>query len=279
MKTRRLHFEQLESRLLMTATVSQSGDVLSIIGTNKPEYVNIHQHDADTFHITGNVFNSGRVFNGIEKININLAGKNDNLNMYTTYGAQYDNSLPDGLLVDLGKGHDKAIIWDLSVTSGSGIVNGGGGRDAIEVAYMSFLNLDVNGGGGNDAIDIYRFTAGELNVDGGLGNNTAYIYEGSIGGPGYDVSITNVSYLEVEYCHVNGNFSVTTTAWSDYVYLEEVNFHAAVDVLLGAAYDILEVEDCVFDDDVLLDGGDGFDELLGTGNSFQITPVIVNFEA
>lgn len=279
---KRLQFEQLESRLLMTAAVTQDGNLLSIIGTNKAEYVNVHQHNVDSFHITGDVTGNGNIYDDISSMQISLGGKSDNLIMISSDPQGYrifPETLSDGLLIDLGKGHDYTRIWYLGVTGGTGTINASGGRDAIEVAYVFFSELNVSGGGGDDRIRIYQFFAGSIDVNGDFGDNEIYVYDGSASGSLSVTTSDGNDYIEVEYLRVTLDTVITTGAGDDYVYLEYSDFSNTVGVFLGDDWDILEVEECIFDADVIFDGGNSIDELFGHDNVFNENLTIIGFES
>lgn len=173
---KRLTFEQLESRDLLTAVVSQSGDTLNITGSTPAEYVEIRQLDVDSYRVLGNVSNSapqGRYHN-IEELNINLAAGNDDL---WIRGAFIDDSLLDGLTINLAGGNDFLQISNFGVFGPTTIIYAAGIDEQL-IENSHFTTLDITSGTGNDILIIQDQSIIEsLTINTNSGNDAVGLYD------------------------------------------------------------------------------------------------------
>jgi len=168
--------ESLESRRLLTTTVSFSAGVVSVTA-NKEETINVVENNGAVHVEIGNNAQSYD-FVGATAVKINTATSSKKDTIWYT-----GNSI--GASITGGNGPDNISVDDEG--TGSSSVHGGGNNDAITVQNGN--NTSVAGDDGNDLIYVY---GGTSNIDAGKGNDTVTLYGGSgtaNGGNGTDTLI------------------------------------------------------------------------------------------
>ncbi|MEZ6055155.1 MAG: LEPR-XLL domain-containing protein [Planctomycetaceae bacterium] len=159
------HFEQLEDRVLLAASVFQKGSVLMVSGTGAADQIDIT--GTGLGDVVVDIDNDGRPafnFSGVESIKINLKGGGDELNVNAL-------QISGKLEANMGGGNDEVRIFDSSIGSLS-IITGGGADEVALVGLSTTGNVYVNTGGGNDEVDLGSTgngaTVGTNNIGGNL---------------------------------------------------------------------------------------------------------------
>ena len=165
-------FEQLETRLPMTAAVDLDAGVLRVVGGDAAEAVEIRQIDVDSFRVLGDVDARGR-YDGVTRLSVFLGGRADSL---AFFGAGVAGTLPRGLLVDVGGGADAVRVSGLNAqeisTPPSVELIGGGGVDTLEIADSDLATFLAKTGAGNDLLRVFGCSfGGAVIADGGPGQD------------------------------------------------------------------------------------------------------------
>jgi hypothetical protein len=214
--------------------------------------------------------------------------------------------LAHGLTVTAGNGLVSSI-GILSDIGGDLLVRGGDGPDNISVTGNVGGSVTMRLGAGDDTANIgdngTTTIAGPTLITGNLGTKSVIFSDTTLNsdlkialGGGVDVigfqsntvlngnvSITTSGgddQLYILQSHVVGTLDINLGTGADYMLSQDSAFDSAVSILFGAGDDTLELQNSAFQGPVTFDGGKGFDTIIDDGgNSFDITPTIVRFEA
>jgi hypothetical protein len=238
-------FEQLEERVLLAASVSQSGTTLTINGSNAADDVTIETTATGDVTVTDNTTGDSFDFTGV--VNIVVNGKNGN--DLITVG---ELDLGGGrITINGGNGNDEAVfIGDVTARV---VINGNNGNDVIDFDGISvFDNVQIKAGSGNDLVDMDgSFFGGNVGIDMENGND-------------------NVTYDNVE---IDGYFHLKLGAGNDSTLGAGSTFHGTVHIEGGAGDDVIN-HDAFF-------GGNQYDGILeidGDGGKDQYFEIDANVD-
>ncbi len=222
-KDRKLAMQGLEKRELMAGDVGVGlqGGMLSIVGDNADNYVQVSQVAEGEFKVSGfysdgsstriNGQSKAQTFKGVEGINVQLAGGQDRLNLIGTTKPQI--SIRGDLNVQMGTGNDEVHIEDFWV----------GGDADIATDNKYYANARYQG---DDLLKITNFM-----VNGHLGVTT------SEGADQVNFNVTNDGWNVFSQ-----GFSLDTGAGTyagDTVMLVKVMSGKSIDVNMGQGDDFL----------------------------------------
>ncbi|MEM9789933.1 MAG: hypothetical protein AAF842_05950 [Planctomycetota bacterium] len=200
--------ETLENRKLLSAVTQIDGETLRVTGTERSDYVTVHQDGRD---VTVTTFTWGLGFDRLvfdrfdfEKFSAETHGGSDVVRVNGLIA-------PDGGSVLTGRGHDKVVFSNTNI-SDDFTIDMGKGRDTLLMVDAKFQGLNVNMGSGSDSVFAYGSTATEYGtVLLGSGNdllvaidNTVFGFTTVKGESGFDVLVargnelagTNVETME-----------------------------------------------------------------------------------
>ena len=171
-ETPRPYLEDLEPRLLLTATVAVVGNDLVITGTDAAETVQITKTNND-YTVAGDVTNPG-VFTARGRLRITMAGGADRVEASDVFVGDLESATPRlaDLIVDMGDGDDHVGLE--AVAARNATIRGGEGDNNVEIfskdtgEVSALANLRVDGGAGSDTVGLYSVAVGR-NVDARLG--------------------------------------------------------------------------------------------------------------
>ncbi len=273
-----LGMESLEARELyagnVLASVSSVGTLL-ITGDNSSNCVAVDQYTdggvkklwvhacpGDTTKINGVLGAQLIVPKGAVKgISASLAGGDDTFG----FGPQGGASVDGFLSMSMGSGKDQVDIGAYSEINGKLSINTSSGDDKVhlEVATVT-SNTVINTGSGKDKVEVKSATylKGHLYIDTGTGTDQLHLQNSAVGGTSL----------------------IKTGDDSDLVCIDHMAFDKAVEVYLGdatgfLAFDVLDVHDSTFKGSFKADGEAGGDIYDADNNTFNVAPVVMNFES
>ena len=173
---RKLAFQQLENRALMTGNVSVAvqNHSLVVTGDNKDNAIEIYQVASGQYAIrnqdgttTINHQSTPQTFSGVTgDFKIDLKGGNDVLNIDTASGGLANITIPGNLNINLNNGNDVTYV-SKAIVGGSLSETGGNGNHVLYVFDSKIGNAAVNGGqndlkfnlgSGNVILDVFNTT-------------------------------------------------------------------------------------------------------------------------
>jgi Ca2+-binding RTX toxin-like protein len=172
-------FESLESRLLLSASVSNG--TLTVTGTDRADQINITQNKQTILVREGSSITRFSKKDHISGLVVNALGGNDRIKITSRLNATVDGGDGNDLIIS-GSGNDLLLGGNgkdrILANAGNDSITGGAGRDTLF------------GGAGDDMLDAYDTQADQLT--GGGGNDRARV------DTNVDTAWNVEGYLEIE---------------------------------------------------------------------------------
>lgn len=315
-RNRRLSFEGLENRAMLAGNLSVSvvDSVLQITGDNLPNQCQIRQlpvsysgewpgasyeiRGTDAFNRAGTTINGqplgqAIVVSGVKAgVTIGLKNGDNFLRVANVAGGSPEMIkrtsvlLPGAVVIGSGGGRDDIRLYMENNTRAG--VYSGGGEDALLVSGSKLCKLTVNTDplpsangtevGARDTLVIRAVTVnGPFSAWAGLGDDFFQIASTTLNGNVNIAMGLGGDILSMNNGTVTGYFSAELGEDDDYFSSRQMNFNSPLSVKFESGDDDAFFRD-TFAEEIILDGGEGDDQLSrGPNNSFT-SETIVGFE-